>query len=66
MKAKKIHSLVVNEVARQLDLAQTNPSLSTLTVHFDNKAVSIPYQPWRPRTDVTLPGRWVDGEEPDA
>lgn len=64
MTGKKLRRVIAAEVERQLALAQGSATFSTITVHFENKAVSIPFLPWRPRTDVTLPGRWLDGEDP--
>lgn len=57
--AAKVRALVQQE----LTLAKASLDYSVITITFsDGKAIDIPFQPWRPRQSVSLPGRWEKDE----
>jgi hypothetical protein len=68
VKAKKRRAIerLVRGYARSEFQAQTMPGVfHVLSVRFEEgRALDIPYEPWRPRQTINLPGRWVRDEDP--
>lgn len=66
-KADAIRDIIREELERARAFkapdAWSNETFSTLTIHFadgsEPRALSIPYQPWENRTDISIPYRLV-------
>jgi hypothetical protein len=50
----------IEEIVRAaIEFKSTRGEFHVLSVKFeDGKSVEIPFLPWRPRSEITLPGRW--------
>lgn len=63
MKTKRLRAELAEKiddaVRHQFEMASSSVGFSVLSITFENRSVDIPYQPWRPRQSITLPGRWV-------
>jgi hypothetical protein len=61
VKAKKKAEIAViaRQAARDL-LADPGAPFHVLSVRFaDGQGIDIPYQPWKPRQTLDIPGKWV-------
>jgi hypothetical protein len=63
-KTARLIAYIRHEVKRQMALAQGDRNFHVLTVTFDNRSLSIPYEAWRPRSEARIPGTWTDPEVP--